>query len=471
MGSWGAIYNNAMYGIRTHVNRMTMLQEQISTGSRVIRASDSPADAYQILSLRGTISDYENYFDNIGEVELSLQEGANAMDTLSDIANRVNVLLNQSASGTYAADNRASIAEEVNELLEQATSMANHKVLGRYIFAGANSTSPAYNIQWENNRIVSVDYQGSYEERPIPVGPGVNYSGQLVGDRIFRNNVREAPAFYGDTGAAVGSGTASARGDLWMTVNRTGTTYPPASNVAAGTDADQDTILGNYALTIAGGNTIQLGSGPVETFNGTETNLVLTSEDGTVVHVDTTGGLVNGVYVMTGEGEISIDGHTATTLDAAAYADGNLIVNTSDGGILYVDAQNIRHEGLEAVRIPGTYDLFNTLIYVRDLMLNTNNLDDAAQSEAMTRSLDSLDAIRTGFVQRSTIIGGRLGGLDSLRSTLDNLKYHAGAKADAIEQADIVDVATDLARTETLYNMSLLATSKVISMTLLDYMR
>lgn len=469
MGSWGTIYHNAVHGIGLHVNNMSRLQEQISTGSRVIRASDSPADSYRIMSLRETVNNFGNYFDNLGEVEISMQEAANSIEHLSQISTRVGVLVTQSANGTYMADNREAIATEIDELLEQSVSLANIRVLDRYIFGGADSTHPPYEVTKVNGKITRVEYTGSYLERPIPVGPGVRYSGQIVGDRIFRNNTRQEAEFYGDTGVVPGSGTSTARGDFWMDFRRTGTGYSDA-NITAAANAADDTILGNHTITIsAGGTKAQLDGGPIVDYVAGN-DVSLPSDDGTVVNVNLAAALGDGAYTVTGEMEVDIDG-TKTTLDQDAFASQNVAVKTPDGRFVYVDPRNIKAEGLEAVRVPGTYDLFNTLIGIRDLLLNEHELSTDDQLANLRRMLNSVDEISSGFRQRATIIGGRLGAIDSLRDTLDNLSFHADAEADSIEQADIVEVAAELARTQTLYQMSLQATSKVVSMTLLDYIR
>jgi flagellin-like hook-associated protein FlgL len=106
---------------------------------------------------------------------------------------------------------------------------------------------------------------------------------------------------------------------------------------------------------------------------------------------------------------------------------------------------------------------------VRDLLLNKKGLETNDQLEAMRYAQDSLDQISRGFRQRMTILGGRLGGIDRLRETLAELQDQAEAEANAVEQADIVQVATDLARTQTLYQLSLEATAKVLRISLLDF--
>ena len=65
MSSWGVIYNNAMWGISNHTNNFSRLQEQISTGAKIIRFSDNPANANRISRLVDVSKSLEEYADNI----------------------------------------------------------------------------------------------------------------------------------------------------------------------------------------------------------------------------------------------------------------------------------------------------------------------------------------------------------------------------------------------------------------------
>jgi flagellar hook-associated protein 3 FlgL len=474
MGSWGAIYNNTLFGIRYHTRNMTRLQEQAATGSRVVRSSDDPADASRIMSLQDDSLKLTNYTNNLTEVELSLQEGANAVQTIAELFTRVDVLVTQASSGTYMEDNREAIGEEIDQILQQTLSLANHSVMGRFIFGGADSWDKPYEATVENNRLVNVRYAGSRDEQPVPVGPGITMSGQMVGEHIFRNDQRQPPVITGQTGARPGTGTSTARGDQWLTLTHTLTTYQAGSGLAMGTGgAAGDTILGNaHTITVdTASQTLKLDNGQTVTYNGTETDLRVENEHGDVIYVDTTGALADGIWTIEAEGEIQIgDGPGVALTD---FTEDNLAVPDpfEPDRFLYVNCIDIQRIGTDSVQIPGTHDVFGALIHIRDLLLNDRDLATQEQLEALSRSGEAVRSIGEGFRQRMTIIGGRLGGVDSLRKTLDDLKFNTDSEATAIQQADITEVATDLARTQTLYQMSIQIAAKTINLTLLDFIR
>lgn len=471
MGAWNTVYNNTLFGVRYHASNLTRLQEQVTTGNRINRLSDAPADGFRVLTLQDAQKTLEDFKSNLTEVELSLSEASNALQSISEQIARVGVLITQAANGTYGGANRQAMAEEIDQILEQCVALGNHQVMGRYIFGGQSTSSPPYEITRENGRIVSVRYTGSYRDLPIPVGPRVTMSGQLIGEMFFRNDQRQTPELYGATGAAVGSGTSSLRGDHWLRLTHATTTYEVGSGVAAGTDsAAGDTILGDdHTLTIDSG-TIRLDNGSAVAYDGTETNLKLTNEVGDVVYVDLTGTPVDGTWTITATGAAALDDGTSValtdfTLENFAVPDSN-----DSPRFLYLNTTDIQRTGTDAVTVPGTYDVFGTLIQARDVLLNTESLDESDQMEAIRRAADAVDDVGDGLRRRITIVGGRIGAVETLKNTLDNLIYNSESESASLQQADVTELAVQLARAETLYQVCLQVTSKTLSMSLLNYM-
>jgi flagellar hook-associated protein 3 len=470
MGTWGTIYNNTMYGVRYYSHSITSLQEQITTGNRIIRASDEPAGAYRVMTLQNTAKIIDDYNSNLTEVELSLSEASNSFESISTLLMRVEELVTQASNGTYSSNNREAMAEEIDQIIEQCSSLANHQVMGRYIFGGQSSSSPPYEITRQNGRIVNMRYVGSYSDQPVPVSSNLTMSGQLVGERFFRNQNRQAPQIYGTTGAAVGSGTSSLQGDHWLRLTHAATTYNAGSGVTTGASGDgHDTILGDdHTITINAG-TIRLDGGAAVTYTGTETDLQLTNADGDVVYVDLTGALVDGTWSIQADGRVALDDGTPVAL--TDFTAENLAVTDPDepSRFLYINTNDIQRIGSDAVTVAGTYDVFGALIQARDLILNTENLSETDQVSAIQRVGDALNEIGDGFRQRITVVGGRLGAIDTLRSTLDNLKYNTETEALSIQQADVTELAVELARCETLYQLVLQVAGKSLSLSLLDY--
>lgn len=152
--------------------------------------------------------------------------------------------------------------------------------------------------------------------------------------------------------------------------------------------------------------------------------------------------------------------------------DTNLAVTDSKTGkVLYVDTTEINSTGVDLISIPGTYDIFNTLISIRDMLKNERELSDAQLRELQNNSLIALEEVSELIVQAEVAVGSKIGFLDNLKGSLKNLKYNAEDETTRLQEADIAQIAIDLSRRDVLYQMSLSIAGKIMSVSLLDFIR
>jgi len=150
--------------------------------------------------------------------------------------------------------------------------------------------------------------------------------------------------------------------------------------------------------------------------------------------------------------------------------DTNLAVtDPKTGKVLYVDTTEINSTGASLVSIPGTYDIFNTLISIRDMLKNERELSDAQLRELQNNSLKALEEVSGLIVQAEVSVGSKIGFLDNLKGSLKNLKYNAEDETTRLQEADIAQIAIDLSRRDVLYQMSLSIAGKLMSVSLLDF--
>jgi flagellar hook-associated protein 3 FlgL len=392
-GTLNSIYNTTSYALNLNSDSIAKLQEQVSTGSRINRASDDPSAAYQILGLNSQKKSLENYMNQISEISSILEDSTTAIQDMTSAISNTKVSLSQVLSGTYDEPSRLRLAGQINDTLEHMVSLANTQHLGQYIFGGGNTNSVPYAIQRTGADITCVTYQGDSQERTVEVAPGVQSSAYYAGEEVFGADNRGTPTFLGNTGAAVGSGTASIKGNAWLTVTYDGS---------------------HYNLSLDGGPVVDVGN---------------------------------------------------------VSDPSNVAVTNASGQVLYVDAAHIVGTGVNMVTVPGTCDVFNTLITVRDLLKNGNNLPESQVSLFREGLSSSLDEVKNLLVGQQTSIGSKIGFIDNLKSSLDNLKNNTNDETTLLQQADIAQLSIDIARRQTLYQMSLAVAGKLMSMSLLDFIR
>jgi len=136
-----------------------------------------------------------------------------------------------------------------------------------------------------------------------------------------------------------------------------------------------------------------------------------------------------------------------------------------------VDASNITSEGKEPVRADGTFDMFNILISARDLLNNAEGLSESQITEMIAGTVTLMQNVEEKVVRAFPIVGGRVQTLTSLRDSIDEMKLNTDEEISRLYDADVTQVAIDLARYSVLYEMSLNVASKMFRMSLLDFLR
>ncbi|MHC4132032.1 MAG: flagellar hook-associated protein FlgL [Planctomycetota bacterium] len=166
-----------------------------------------------------------------------------------------------------------------------------------------------------------------------------------------------------------------------------------------------------------------------------------------------------------GNYDLSIDdGLTTINTDGT---DTNLAVTDSrTGQVLYVDTTAISSTGREWIRVPGTYDIFNSLITIRDQIENGGDIE-----ELRANALESLDEVYNLLVGKGVSIGFKIGLMEDLNNNLSDIKFNVEENIAQLEQADIAQIAIDLSRRDVLYQMSLSLTARLLSLSLLDFIQ
>ncbi|MCK4887797.1 MAG: flagellar hook-associated protein FlgL [Planctomycetes bacterium] len=173
---------------------------------------------------------------------------------------------------------------------------------------------------------------------------------------------------------------------------------------------------------------------------------------------------VSGTYRLT------VDGGESHVDVAVPPGDTNTkVTNSLTGEVLYLDTTGITTTGVELVNAEGTNDIFNTLITIRDIFANENDLPEGQIEQMRLAMLDSVDEIYNMLNSVSVSIGFKINYLDTTKEMLTDIKYNAEDEIALIEEADITQIAIDLSQTEILYQMSLSVAGRMMSMSLFDF--
>lgn len=189
----GAIQNMA-----DNLEKVSKLQNRISSGKNFQVASEDPTHASASLSLRSHLQTLESYTDTAELTQNWMTATDNAFDQLEQLAVRANNLilrgLNDSLSGRERAE---SLATEMQTLINQAVELGNTSVNGQYIFSGYQVNQKAFALS--DAAATLPDYQGNpFTPRVITyLGDQGNIQRSLGPDQSVTLNVRGDQAILG----------------------------------------------------------------------------------------------------------------------------------------------------------------------------------------------------------------------------------------------------------------------------------
>ncbi len=178
---------NLIFSISYNMERLSKLNEQLSTGKRLNTVSDDVPAARQVMFLQRENAKIDACLQNLNMVESMLAVSTSTLQSVSETVSRVKELAIQAATGTYTPANRRAMAEGVNGLLESLVSMANVEQNGAYVFSGQSTRTAPFEVTRNiDGDIDSVVYVGEMVSTEAVVAPGVTAEANLVGKDIFQ---------------------------------------------------------------------------------------------------------------------------------------------------------------------------------------------------------------------------------------------------------------------------------------------
>ncbi|GAA2735708.1 flagellar hook-associated protein FlgL [Pedococcus aerophilus] len=136
--------SGVMAGLQSSLSRLQQTQEQLSSGRRLSRPSDSPVDTVAAMQLRAERKQADQLSRNIDDGMAWLNTSDQALSQTSTVLNRVRTLVLAGANSTNGPEERRAMAAEVDQLREAVLGIANTQYLGRPVFAGTQDTAVAF---------------------------------------------------------------------------------------------------------------------------------------------------------------------------------------------------------------------------------------------------------------------------------------------------------------------------------------
>jgi flagellar hook-associated protein 3 FlgL len=185
--------------------KLAKLQQQLSSGRRILTPADDPAGAAQALQFADKISSLERLQQNANIAANRLAQEDTSLEQTSNLIRRVRELSLDANNGSKTAADRRLIAAELRERFNELVQIGNGEDgNGEYLFAGTASRELPFVVVSGRE----IEYRGDQAERFVQVGPTrqlpVNHSGYDLFMRIPQGNgVFVTAANPGNTGSGV----------------------------------------------------------------------------------------------------------------------------------------------------------------------------------------------------------------------------------------------------------------------------
>ncbi|MGE4506015.1 MAG: flagellar hook-associated protein FlgL, partial [Desulfovibrionaceae bacterium] len=138
------MFDRYVFNMNTSLSSLLELNLKAQTQKEINKPSDDPTGMQQVLSLRDSLRQMDQYQENIDTATGWLGAANETLLQLDTLIIRAKELATQATTGTYDSDNRQQISYEMRSLMEQMIELANMEYEGNSIFAGHKTDTNAF---------------------------------------------------------------------------------------------------------------------------------------------------------------------------------------------------------------------------------------------------------------------------------------------------------------------------------------
>jgi len=202
------LYDAGVRGMERNQSQLLKLQEQISSGRRILSPADDPVAAARVLSVTQSREIAAQYARNQGTAVDRLGLVDSQLGAVSDLLQSTRGRVIQAGNTILSDSDRQAVASELEARFSELLGIANSQNgEGDYLFAGHQGATMPFVLRAATSPAgpTSVGYFGDDGERLMQVGAAQQMSSSVAGSDLFMN-IRQG---NGNFLAAAGGGDGS----------------------------------------------------------------------------------------------------------------------------------------------------------------------------------------------------------------------------------------------------------------------
>ncbi len=157
-----------------------ILQEQLTTGNRIVRLGQDPTGAALIVDFQTSIGRNKQFVKQIDSAASYLTETETALDSVNTSLTRLLELAPTAESTSATAGDRLQMVPEINGILTSLLSVANTQQQGKYLFGGSNTTTAPF-----TQTATGANYNGNSATISLDVSVSASVGTNLPGNTVF----------------------------------------------------------------------------------------------------------------------------------------------------------------------------------------------------------------------------------------------------------------------------------------------
>ncbi|MCD7824814.1 MAG: flagellar hook-associated protein FlgL [Clostridiaceae bacterium] len=494
------IANSSQSHIASAKNNLLTAQNQYTTQKKILRPSDDPTVAIRSLQLRTTYSKINQYVEkNVQDAMDWMDTTETALDNIGNILTYMKGYLNQGANDYLGMEERTSVLSVLKEYAEAIfQEEANTDYAGRYVFTGYRTDTSLVFPEDEDGLEYEIleNFSTDSINKISYVKAGARYADGLTVDDYAENPAEQITAYHlqlaysncSDTAIQDGSSSGEAVSIQITLADGSSETLNVSTLSSDDADAYDPDTLGvdavyiydtgevifssdTYAKMIENGSTISVqytkkefdknDIRPEMYFECTKYNTV---SKAVTEYEDPSGQDISYEVNFNQLSQVNLQAKDVISTDIYR------VIDYIEETILAMDQLEAQIEDVETL-ISNTTDEDELEAYnkLKDMLEEEQKLRTSAMTEAFGMGLTMVDEVQETINVATADLGARYKRLELTYDKLLDQQLNTEEKLSDTEGVDLTDAYINLTQADNLYQASLLATSKILGLSLLNY--
>lgn len=437
--------NNMLLGLNRNTQRLNDIYMQMNTLKKIQKPSDDPIIAGRALKFRTNVAELKQYQDNVKQARSWMETTEQALKNMRSILDSMRDRCVQATSDTLTTEEREKIVHELRQLKNQLVLEGNVNYAGRYAFTGFKTDTKLIYDEKDSSRTFQLDLNYAKEDiENIKMSEleftriRLPYGNIDVGTTVQVEDVGGLTALTVVEKESTDLPTAIDSGDGPYDLPPAGTVYVLRdSGEVIFNPLDLPDTLTNIEISFQKTNFIEGDLRPEHYYACTD----ITDPTNPIDYVPSYDEMK---YEVSTNSKITVNtlGNSIITPE---------LMQDIDELIRYVETYDKRMEEIEAGLRPKT--------------------DEISLGRIFDSMIGKFDNHMATLSTQHADLGSRMKRLEFIENRLSSDEVNFTELMSANEDADLEEVYTQFSIQQSVYLSSLMATSRIIQPTLVDFIR